>query len=96
MAYLGEGDLAGLEHFHGAPRELDPTALVAFLANFDLPWVLDDTKQELLLRLTPDSFDGDRGAWAITLAPGVRGDAARFACRRGPQGVRGAAPRRSQ
>ena len=34
----------------------------------DLHWVLDDAQRDLLLRLTPGAFDGDRGTWAIVLA----------------------------
>ena len=44
-----------------APKEVDPTALVAFVATtMDLVWVLDEAQQRLLLRLTPSAFDGDR------------------------------------
>jgi TolB-like protein/Flp pilus assembly protein TadD len=80
MTYLGEGDLAGARAvLKTAPREVEPTALVAYLAQYlDLVWVLDEGHRELLLRLTPSAFDDDRGAWAIclTLAYALKGDAA--------------------
>ena len=48
-----------------APKEVDPTALVAFMATYnDLMWVLDEAQQRLLLRLTPSAFDDDRASWA--------------------------------
>jgi TolB-like protein/Flp pilus assembly protein TadD len=70
MTYLGEGDLAGARAvLKAVPKEVEPTALVAFLAQYqDLVWVLDEAQRELLLRLTPSAFDDDRGAWGIVLA----------------------------
>jgi serine/threonine protein kinase/tetratricopeptide (TPR) repeat protein len=80
MTYLGEGDLAGARAvLKAAPKEVEPTALVAYLANNnDLVWVLDEEQRELLLRLTPNAFDDDRGAWASCLvqAYALKGDAA--------------------
>jgi TolB-like protein/Tfp pilus assembly protein PilF len=80
MTYLGEGDLAGARAvLKAAPKEVEPTALVAYLANYyDLVWVLDEEQRELLLRLTPSAFDDDRGTWAICLvqAYALKGDAA--------------------
>jgi eukaryotic-like serine/threonine-protein kinase len=80
MTYLGEGDLAGARAvLKAAPKEVEPTALVAFLANYnDLVWVLDEEQRKLLLRLTPSAFDDDRGTWAICLvqAYALKGDAA--------------------
>ncbi len=79
MTYLGEGDLAGARAvLRAAPREVELTALVAYLANYqDLVWVLDEEQRELLLRLTPTAFDDDRGAWALCLvqAYALKGDA---------------------
>jgi TolB-like protein/Flp pilus assembly protein TadD len=79
MTYLGEGDLGGARAvIKAAPREVEPTALVAFLANYqDLVWVLDEEQRELLLRLTPSAFDEDRGTWALCLvqAYAMKGDA---------------------
>ena len=69
MTYLAEGDLAGARAvLTAAPKELDPTALVAFVANYaDLAWLLDAAQRDLLLRLTPSAFD-NRAVWAHCLA----------------------------
>jgi serine/threonine protein kinase/tetratricopeptide (TPR) repeat protein len=79
MTYLGEGDLAGARAvLKAAPKEVEPTALVAYLANYnDLVWVLDEEQRELLLRLTPSAFDDDRGTWGLCLvqAYALKGDA---------------------
>jgi serine/threonine-protein kinase len=81
MVYLAQGDLAGARAvLRGAPKEVEPTTLVAGVATFwDLYWVLDEGQQRLLLRLTPTAFDDDRGAWGLALAEtyALRGDSAR-------------------
>jgi tetratricopeptide (TPR) repeat protein len=80
MTFLGEGDLAGARAvLRAAPKNVDPTALVAFVANYaDLVWVLDEEQQALLLRLTPSAFDDDKGDWGICLAQAyaLKGDTA--------------------
>jgi serine/threonine protein kinase/tetratricopeptide (TPR) repeat protein len=80
MAFLGQGDLAGARsYFESAMKRAESTALLAFTAqNQDLVWVFDEKQTELLLRLTPESFDGDRGLWAICLAQACafKGDSA--------------------
>jgi tetratricopeptide (TPR) repeat protein len=80
MTYLAEGDLpAARAVLKAAPAEVEPTALVAALANYyDLQWVLEEPQRDLLLRLTPAEFDGDRGQWAASLAQahGLKGDGA--------------------
>jgi serine/threonine-protein kinase len=70
MAALGQGDLASARKiFQAVPTEVDPTTLVAFVANYnDLCWVLDEGQLQLLLRLTPAAFDDDRGVWGLVLA----------------------------
>jgi serine/threonine protein kinase/tetratricopeptide (TPR) repeat protein len=79
MLFLGMGDLAGARAvLVAAPRDVEPTALVVFLAQYwDLVWLLDEEQQELLFRLTPSAFDDDRATWAICLAQAYasRGDA---------------------
>jgi non-specific serine/threonine protein kinase len=79
--FLGEGDLAGARSvIKAAPKDVEPTALVAFLANYnDLVWVLDEGQRELLRRLNPSAFDDDRGTWGICLAQSyaLSGDRAR-------------------
>ena len=78
--FLGEGDLgAARAILEATPKEVEPTALVANLAQYnDLVWVLDEGQRELLMRLTPNAFDDDKGNWAICLAQAsaLRGDAA--------------------
>jgi TolB-like protein/tetratricopeptide (TPR) repeat protein/tRNA A-37 threonylcarbamoyl transferase component Bud32 len=80
MVYLAQGDLSGERAvLRSVPKEVEPTSLVAYFANeFDLFWALTEDQQQLILRLTPSTFDGDRGAWAIVLAEthALRGDAA--------------------
>ena len=70
MVALAQGDLAGAQSvIKAAPKEVDPTALVAFMATYnDLYWVLDEPQQRLLLRLTASAFDGDRGVRGAVFA----------------------------
>jgi serine/threonine-protein kinase len=81
MAYLGQGDLAAARRvMTEAQREVEPTALVQWVATYyDLSWVLNDEQQQLLLRLPPGPFDGDRLTWGLALAStyALRGDTAR-------------------
>jgi tetratricopeptide (TPR) repeat protein len=80
--FLVEGDLARARAVvMAAPKEVEPTVLVAFLANVDdLVWVLDEQQMELLLRLTPSAFDDERAAWALCLAQAyaLKGDAGKL------------------
>ena len=65
--------------FAAAQKKIEPTALVAYFAQYnDLVWVLDDGTRDLLMRLTPSAFDDDRALWAICLAQAyaLKGDAA--------------------
>ncbi len=79
-AHVAQGDLPGArEVLRNVPREVDPAALVAFIATWDdLYWVLDDAQQRLLLRLSPAPFGDDRAAWGFALAAthALRGDTA--------------------
>ncbi|HEY2798309.1 MAG TPA: protein kinase [Thermoanaerobaculia bacterium] len=79
MSYLGEGNLkSAREVVQAASTQVGPTELVAYLATYeDLVWVLDEKQRELLVRLTPSSFDDDRGSWALCLteAYALGGDA---------------------
>jgi serine/threonine-protein kinase len=81
MIYLAQGDLQGARAvIRAAPAEVEPTALVVHFGNYwDLYWALDDDQQQLLLRLPPGAYDGDRGAWGIVRASTyyLRGDKAR-------------------
>ncbi len=81
ITFLQEGDLPGARAvLEAAPKEVERTALVAYLATYgNLHWLLDDAQRDLLLRLTPGAFDGDRGVWASVLAQvaALRGDKAK-------------------
>jgi tetratricopeptide (TPR) repeat protein len=81
MVFLAEGDLPKARAvLDTAQREVEPTALVAWMANyFDLFWVLDDAQQQLVLRLPPGPFADDRLIWGLALAGtyALRGDMAR-------------------
>ncbi len=78
MSFLAEGDLPSARQLvRNPPKAIEPAALVAYMATYyDLSWVLDADQQELLLRLGPEQFDGDRGAWGLVLADvyRLRGD----------------------
>jgi serine/threonine protein kinase/Flp pilus assembly protein TadD len=79
MVALAQGDFAGAQAvLRAAPKAVDPTTLVQFMATKDLMWMLDDAQQRLLLRLTPSAFDNDRADWAGSLAQtyAFRGDRA--------------------
>jgi tetratricopeptide (TPR) repeat protein len=79
MTYLAEGELAEARAvLKAAPKDVDPTAVVAFVANYaDLVWLLDEAQRDLLIRLTPGAFD-NRGVWAHCLAQAsaLKGDEA--------------------
>ncbi len=78
MIRLAQGDLPGARAVvQRAAGTTEPTALVAAFGQYwDLFWVLDDAQQQLLLRLPPSTYDGDRGTWGIVRAQTyhVRGD----------------------
>jgi TolB-like protein/Flp pilus assembly protein TadD len=80
MTHLMEKDLAGARAvLAAASRQVEPSALVATMANYyDLMWVLDDAQQKLLLSLKPSAFDDDEASWALCLAQGyaLQGDQA--------------------
>jgi len=81
ITFLGEANLAGARGVVAAvPREMEPTTLVAGLANYlGLGFTLDETQRDLLLRLTPSAFEDDRGSWGLALAEAsyLKGDAAK-------------------
>jgi TolB-like protein/Flp pilus assembly protein TadD len=67
--WLGEGNLAAAQaDVATASKTIDPTQVVAVVAFFELGWILNDDQREILLRLTPAAFDGDRGTWGNALA----------------------------
>jgi TolB-like protein/Tfp pilus assembly protein PilF len=81
MVFLAEGDLAAARAVMAqGQQEVEPTALVQWMATYyDLFWLLDDEQQQLLLRLPPGPFDGDRETWGLALAGtfALRGDTVR-------------------
>jgi tetratricopeptide (TPR) repeat protein len=79
MSFLADGDLPGARAvLSAAPKEVEPSALAAYMAQFyDLVWVLDDAQRQILFGLKPNAFDDDRSAWGLSLAQAyaLRGDA---------------------
>jgi eukaryotic-like serine/threonine-protein kinase len=80
MTFVCEGDLKGArESVARAGKNVEPTALVAYLGTYqDLVFLLDTSQLELLRRLTPSAFDDDAGTWALVQAQAshLAGDAA--------------------
>jgi TolB-like protein/Tfp pilus assembly protein PilF len=72
---LAQGDLASARAIiQAAPKEVDPTALLAALGGgvegatsnvYDLVWALDQAQQQVVVRLRPSAFDDDRGSWGL-------------------------------
>jgi tetratricopeptide (TPR) repeat protein len=81
MIFLAKGDLLGARAvLSAAEHEVEPTELVATVANYwDLFWVLDDQQQQLVLRLPPESLGDSRLIWGLALAGtyALRGDTAK-------------------
>jgi TolB-like protein/Tfp pilus assembly protein PilF len=68
-SHLQEGDLAAAHAVLAAlPSQIDPPALVAYFASGGRGWALTPPQRDLLLRLEPGAFGGDRTAWASALA----------------------------
>jgi serine/threonine-protein kinase len=80
MIYLAQGDLEKARQvIRQTPPDIQPTALVGYIASYwDLYWLLDDAQQRLLLRLRPSAFDDDVGNWGEVMAEtyALRGDSA--------------------
>ena len=72
MVRLAQGDLPRARAaLRAAPREVETTSLLAYVATYwDLVWLLDQEHLALLLRLTPAPFADDRGDWGLALAQG--------------------------
>ena len=81
MTFLAQADLpGGRAVLAAAPREVEPAALVAYVAAYwDVVWLLDDKQRDLLVSLSPSAFDGDRATWGLCLAQAyaLKGDAAK-------------------
>jgi tetratricopeptide (TPR) repeat protein len=68
MIHLAQGDLEAARRAMNEP-EVDRATMVAYFATYwGLYWVLDDEQQQLLLRLAPSSFGGNRAFWGLILA----------------------------
>jgi TolB-like protein/Flp pilus assembly protein TadD len=93
MLALARGDLREAQAvLRGAPPEVDPGTLIAYVATYgDLYWALDEAQQRVLLRLPVEYFGGNRRYRALALAEthALRGeragtlayaDSARAAC----------------
>ncbi len=79
MLRLNAGDLVGAQQVvREAPAQLDTTFAV-WLASAGLSWVMDDTRQRLVLGLSPAAFDNDRTTWggALAMIYRLRGDSLR-------------------
>lgn len=78
MVDLARGDLVGARAVIAeTPNTVDRDALISNVAEYwDLYWILTDSQQARLLKLTPSEFDGDRGGWGVALAETywLRGD----------------------
>jgi TolB-like protein/tRNA A-37 threonylcarbamoyl transferase component Bud32/tetratricopeptide (TPR) repeat protein len=70
MVDLQQGNVeAARKRVQLAGAAVDPSALVAYVANFfDLGWSLDSAHDRLLLSLSPAAFDGDSAIWAFVRA----------------------------
>lgn len=68
--HLAQGDLeAARAVLQTAKSERKATTLRAFMGGaWELPWVLDEHQQGLVLRLAPAAFDDDTVAWGLALA----------------------------
>jgi serine/threonine-protein kinase len=70
LVRLGRGDLPGAQALlANAAGEAEARSLAVYLATYnDLYWVLDSTRQALVVAAGPDDFDGDVGSWGLALA----------------------------
>ncbi|HEX5386619.1 MAG TPA: protein kinase [Gemmatimonadales bacterium] len=70
MLALARGDLRGARAIlDGAPPDMDPGTLYAYLATYgDLYWVLNADQQRVLLKLPVEYFGGNQGNRALALA----------------------------
>jgi eukaryotic-like serine/threonine-protein kinase len=69
LTYVGEGNLPRAhEALAAAPADVEPTALVTFVAKtWDAAWLLDEAQRSLLVRLPESVFD-NAATWGICLA----------------------------
>lgn len=81
FSHLASGDIAGAHRVvQQLLQRMPATELVSFFAGYqELAFVLSDKDRALLFRMTPATFDNDRGWWSQSLATAARqqGDMAR-------------------
>ena len=81
MAYTAKGDLQGLHSlYRSTPPQLDRAALVTYVAHYwEMAWTLEPRDLDLLSRLSPEPFGGQRSDWGLALAQAwtLKGDRAR-------------------
>ena len=81
LAHVGAGDLSGAQAvLRAAIASGSASDLVAYFAGYnELGWVLEESQQQLLFRLTPAAFDNDHAWWgqALSIAAMQRGETAR-------------------
>jgi eukaryotic-like serine/threonine-protein kinase len=81
MAYVAKGDLQGLHAlYRSTPPQLDRAALVTYVAHYwEMTWTLEPRDLDLLSRLSPEPFGGQRSDWGLALAQAwaLKGDTAR-------------------
>jgi eukaryotic-like serine/threonine-protein kinase len=66
---LAQGDLAGARAIIRTVSSVaDTAALVVFLAESHIAWVLDSAQERVLRGLGPSAFDNDRGIWGLVIA----------------------------
>jgi serine/threonine-protein kinase len=80
--HLAQGDQDGARAIvRSIPKDANEPAIISFFA-FDMGTarMLDQEQRQLLLRLQPSQFGGNRGGWAMALAYGyyMQGDSARM------------------
>jgi serine/threonine-protein kinase len=79
---LAQGDLAGARSVaHSIPKDANEPMMMSFFS-FDQSSadLLNDEQKQLLMRLPPSQFGGNRGGWGLALAYGARmlGDSLRM------------------
>jgi serine/threonine-protein kinase len=81
VAHLAADDLDGARRVvRDALTRIPATELVAYFAGYqEMAFVFDQSELDLLFRLTPAAFDGDRGWWgqALSIAARQQGDLVR-------------------
>jgi tetratricopeptide (TPR) repeat protein len=72
MVALAEGNLAEARKFiHSGEAQIPPEELLPFVATYwDLYWVLDESQQARVLRMTPEQFYGDT-VWLHTASAAI-------------------------